>query len=72
MNKKMNSKKYSAKEIKDIYWEYKYSHGYAKSIFLSKEENKQRLRNKKKDGICFEYYYKNIFPQKNKNEKNMD
>ena len=48
MNKKMNSTKYSAKEIKDFYWDYKFSHGYAKDIFLSKEENKQRLINKKR------------------------
>ena len=69
MNKKMSSTKYSAKEIKDFYWYYKLSHGYAKDIFLSDEENKQRLRKKKKDGICFDYYFNNIFPQEKKNEK---
>ena len=65
----MSSTKYSANEIKDFYWEYKFSHGYTKDVFLSKEENKQRLRNKKKDGICFQYYFNNIFPQENKNVK---
>ena len=45
MNKKMNSTKYSETEIKDFYWDYKFSHGYSKDIFPSDEENNQRLRN---------------------------
>ena len=44
----MKSTTYSAKLIKDFYWGYKFTHGYTKDVFLSDEENKQRLRNKKR------------------------
>ena len=68
MNKKMNSTKYSAKQILDFYIASLLSHNYSKDIFLSEEENKERKRNKKKDGINFEYYCKNIFSEENKND----
>ena len=64
----MNSTKYSAKQILDFYIASLFSHNYSKDIFLSEEENKERKRNKKKDGINFEYYCKNIFSEENKNE----
>ena len=66
--KKIKSTKYSAKQIALFYHDYLFSHNYSKDIFLSDEENKKRKRNKKRDGICFDYYYKNICPQENKNE----
>ena len=46
----MNSTKYSAKQILDFYIAYLFSHNYSEGIFLSEKENKERKRNKKKDG----------------------
>ena len=43
----MKSAKYSTKQIKEFYWNYKFTHGCTKDVFLSDEENKKRLRNKK-------------------------